>query len=126
MKHLTLVILLALAPLSWGEDEFVLYCVGETRALYNGEVLKTSDLEDWKRTFRITEENVESSYDGQTTNHTILNKTDAIILATYADDFVVNTYQFWQDDKNKSAYQMYFSAVFPSAAAIIHANCSKF
>ena len=30
MKHLTLVILLALAPLSWGED--VWYCVEENRA----------------------------------------------------------------------------------------------
>ena len=34
MGHRCIVILLILAaPLSWGEDEFVLYCVGETRAL---------------------------------------------------------------------------------------------
>ncbi len=30
MKHLTVVILLALAPLSWGKDEVVFYCEKET------------------------------------------------------------------------------------------------
>lgn len=49
MKHLTLVILLALAPLSWGEDELVLYCVGETRAFYEAGVLVTTDLKDWSK-----------------------------------------------------------------------------
>ena len=127
MKHLTLVILLALAPLSFGEDELVLYCVGETRAFYDEEVPFTSDIENWKETFRITEKKVQWSIEGQRVEFPIVGATGANIAASFADEIVVSTVQFWQDDKNSGVYQMYFSNIIAGVGgAIIHGNCTKF
>ena len=56
MKHLTLVILLALAPLSWGEEESVFYC--EREAAYTGAYNSTIEPVGWDeltKTFELNE-----------------------------------------------------------------------
>jgi hypothetical protein len=52
MKHLTLVILLALAPLSWGEEELVFYCVEENRIV----IEKAGDQQNYSATAYETEQ----------------------------------------------------------------------
>ncbi len=127
MKHLTLVILLALAPLSWGEEELVLYCVGETMTDFKGDVVvrldtnETVAFKDWKHSFKIGDKSVQSSMEF-VPSRPIAMKTKDFVYATSGSA----TWAIAKDSSDSKKYHLYNTYFSESVYSILYARCTAF